>query len=291
MGSIVTTLTAKAAGIATIASGLALMACSAPIPGGDGTGIVVPDSCTTSKRPTQAYTSGWATNPAYQGFNITYPSDGGSFGGIVIITGYIVGVSGMANWGPFLASKGMATFLIDPPGAGDDPSARSRAQIAALASLRAEATRPGSPLNGKLDLNKLAIAGWSMGGGGTLHTASGNPPGVKAAIAFAPWELGASATFPGDRVPTLVLAGGGADALVNHGMSRGEYDSIFAAPKAYVEVNGADHFQWQNPVGAGNVAGLYTWAWINSWVNGASACNSIIANRAGTFADFAKSGF
>jgi len=286
------TLMTKGAGVAALVSGLALIACGPTQPAGGtggtgGTGGGGTGTCPTPTRSTASYGSGWATNPSFIGFNITYPSDGQSFGGIVIITGYIVGVSGMASWGPYLASKGMATFLIDPPGGGDFPAARSTAQIAALASLRAEASRPGSPLNGKLDVNRLAIAGWSMGGGGTLHTTETNPAGVKAAIGFAPWEGNG---FPSDRTPTLILAGDNTDTLVSADMSQKEYNSIGAAPKAYVQVRGADHFQWQNPTGAGGVAGLYTWAWINSWVNGVSECNSVIAQR-GTFSAFAKSGF
>jgi fused signal recognition particle receptor len=137
-------------------------------------------------RGTASYNFGWQTSSAFRGFNITYPNDGQPFGGMVIITGYVVGVVGMAEWGPYLASRGIATFLIDPPTAGDQPLERGLALLAALNSLRAEATRPGSPLNGKLDVDKLAIGGWSMGGGGTLLAANQNPAGVKAAVAFAP---------------------------------------------------------------------------------------------------------
>lgn len=284
-------LMSKAAGLGTLAGGLALAACSAPPPigGTGGSGGGPGGSCPATTRPTATYNSGWATNPAFNGFAITYPNDGQSFGGIVIVTGFIAGVSSMASWGPFLASKGIAAFLIDPPTPLDDPSTRSRAQLAALQTLKAEATRPGGPLNGKLDLNNLAIAGWSMGGGGTLHSANTNPPGVKAAIAFAPWELGGSAVFPADHVPTLILAGGSADALVNHGMSRGEYDSIpSGVSKAYIEISGADHFQWTSPGGASGLAGTYTWAWLNAYVNGATECKGAI-QRIPQDADFASS--
>lgn len=287
MGTIAT-FKGQAAYLGTVVGSLALMACGAPPSPDLGNGNPPTGSCPAPTRPTQAYTSGWATNPAYLGHSITYPSDGQSFGGIVIITGYIVGVDYMKSWGAFLASKGFATFLIDPPTPGDDPSTRSRAQLAALQTLKGEASRPGSPLNGRLNLNNLAIAGWSMGGGGTLHSANTNPAGVKAAIAFAPWELGASATFPLDRVPTLVLAGGAADALVNSGMSRGEYNSIpLGTPKAYMEITGADHMQWGSPGAGGGLGGEATWAWLNAYVNGVAQCKTVIARSAG-LADFAS---
>ncbi|HMJ10219.1 MAG TPA: hypothetical protein VK524_02380 [Polyangiaceae bacterium] len=284
----IASLMTKAVGVATLLGSVAILGCSGtpPIGGTGGSGGGGPSgSCPSPSRPTGSYRSGWGTNSAFLGFNITYPSDGQAMGGIVIITGFITAVSGMAEWGPYLASRGIATFLIDPPGGGDLPAVRSRALLAALASLRSEATRSGSPLNGKLDVNRLAIAGWSMGGGGTLLTANQNPPGVKAAVAFAPWE---GSSYLSDRVPSLVLAGGSADALVNHSMSRNQYNSIPAStPKAYVEPRGADHFQWQRPSGASGVAGQYTWAWLNAYVNGVSECKSVIANR--SFVDFATS--
>lgn len=281
-------LMTKALSAVTLIGSVAIFGCSGGVPiGGGGTGGTGPGggSCPTPQRGTASYSSGWQTNAAFRGFNITYPNDGQPMGGIVIITGFIVGVSGMAEWGPYLASRGIATFLIDPPGGGDFPPIRANALRAALQSLRNEATRAGSPLNGKLDVNRLAIAGWSMGGGGTLTLANENPPGVKAAVAFAPWE---SRGYPTNRVPSLVLTGGAADALVNHAMSRSQYDSIPpGTPKAYVEPVGADHFQWQRPAGAGGISGQYTWAWLNAYVNGVAECKGVITNRG--FADFATS--
>ncbi len=277
-------LMTKALSAATLIGSVAIFGCSGvpPINGGTGGTGPGPGGCPTPQRSTQSYSSGWQTNPAFRGFNITYPSDGQAMGGIVIITGYIVGVSGMSSWGPYLASRGLATFLIDPPAPGDFPPTRAAALRAAVASLRAEATRAGSPLNGKLDVNNIAIAGWSMGGGGTLTLAADNPPNLKAAVAFAPWE---SRGYISNRVPSLILTGGAADSLVNHAMSRNQYNSIPAStPKAYVEPVGADHFQWQSPAGAGGISGTYTWAWLNAYMNGVSECKSVITNRG--FADF-----
>jgi dienelactone hydrolase len=179
----------KAASTVTLVGSMAVLGCSGvpPVGGTGGSGSGPSGSCPTPQRGTASYNFGWQPSAAFRGFNITYPNDGQSFGGIVIITGYLLGVAGMAEWGPYLASRGLATFLIDPPGPGDEPSTRAVAMAAAVASLRAEATRAGSPLNGKLDVNKMAIAGWSMGGGGTLTLANTNPPGIKAAIGLAPW--------------------------------------------------------------------------------------------------------
>lgn len=289
----------KAAGVLGVSAGLVLAGCGPTGTGGTGgvggtggsggSGGGPAGTCPVPSHSTASYTGGWATSSAFVGGTMYYPTNmSGSFGGIVIVPGYLSPVSLMASWGPFLASRGMAAFLVDPPSSGDFPAARSSAQLAALNSLKGENTRSGSPLQGKLNLDALAIAGWSMGGGGTLHSANSNPPGVKAAVAFAPWETATS--FPSDRVPTLILAGGSADSLVSHQMSRAEYDSIpGSTPKAYAEISGADHFQWTSPSGAGSRAGTFTWAWVNAYVNGETGCKSVISQAGGGFADFATS--
>ena len=217
-----------------------------------------------------------------------YPTNAqGTFGGVVILPGFISPASMMAAWGPFLATRGMAAFIVDPPSGGDPPTTRSRAQLAALESLKAENDRVGSPLRGKLNVNAMAVAGWSMGGGGTLHSANSNPAGLKAAVAWAPWEL--ATNFPNARVPSIILTGGNADALVNAGMSKAEYNSIPATTsKAYVEFQGADHFQWTSPNGVSGRAGAFTWAWLNAYVNGNADCKSVIARGTG-MTDFASS--
>jgi len=281
-------LMTKTLGVATLLGSVAIFGCGGtpPVGGVGGAGGGPSGNCPVPRRATASYNSGWATNAAYRGFNITYPNDGQRFGGMVIITGFLVGVSGMAEWGPYLASRGVATFLIDPPDPLSPPPVRSQALLAAVASLRTEASRPGSPLNGKLDVNNIAIGGWSMGGGGTLTAANTNPPNIKAAVALAPWEF---IGYPFNRVPSLVLSGGNADILVNAGMSRNQYNSIPAnTPKAYVEPAGADHFQWQRPGGAGGVSGEYTWAWLNAYMFGATECKSVISRRS-NFTDFATS--
>jgi dienelactone hydrolase len=198
-----------------------------------------------------------------------------------MVPGFISPIAMMASWGTFLASRGFAAILVDPPTALDLPPTRSRAQITALQSLVAEATRAGSPLNGKLDVQKLAAGGWSMGGGGTMETANTSPPlpGLKAAFPLAPWNIGG--IYSRTQVPSIVFAGT-ADILVPPSMARPEYDSIPAGtPKAYVEFQGADHFIFTSPNGGGGQLGSYTHAWLQVHLNGRAECKAALVRGSG----------
>jgi hypothetical protein len=76
--------------------------------------------------------------------------------------------------------------------------------------------------------------------------------------------------------------------LVNHAMSRGQYDTLSATlPRAYVEINGTDHFAFTAPSGSGGLMGTYTWGWLNAYVNGVSECKSLFV-RTPALSDFAS---
>jgi triacylglycerol lipase len=272
----VTQVVTKNAAVLGVAMGLALIGCSSGIGAGSGSaggGGPGGGNCPTQATANAQYGSGWQTNAAFGGMAIYYPRDSQSFGGVVVVPGFISPIAMLASWGPFFATKGMAAFLVDPPTPLDQPADRAGAQVAALKSFRNEATRQGSPIAGKLDLQKLGVAGWSMGGGGTLLTAASNPEGVKAAVGWAPWNLlpGGAAT----RTPTMILTGGNGDALVSASMSYAQYQSIPAStPKAYYEWT-TDHFQWTGPGAVGGRGGTLTWAWFHGFIDGVEECKAV----------------
>ena len=94
----------------------------------------------------------------------------------------------------FLASWGFVVLTIgtsNPNTGGSDttvpPPVREAALLNALTTLQGENTRSGSPLAGQLDLTRQGVAGWSMGGGGTLLAAN-STPSLKAVFAMEPWN-------------------------------------------------------------------------------------------------------
>jgi dienelactone hydrolase len=173
------------------------------------------------------------------------------FASLSIVPGFVSPESSIADWGPFLASWGFVVMTIgtsDPStGASDTsvlPPVREAALLDALTTLQDESTRSGSPLVGQLDLTRQGVAGWSMGGGGTLLAAN-TTPSLKAVFAMEPWNP--DVTYPNDTVPTLIFAGT-ADSLAGPPMPQNQYQSIPATtPKILYEVDGGSHFVSTSP--------------------------------------------
>jgi dienelactone hydrolase len=173
------------------------------------------------------------------------------FAALSIVPGFTAPESSIADWGPFLASWGFVvmTFGTSDPttGASDTgilPPQRADALIDALTTIKGENTRSGSPLVGKLDLTRLGVAGWSMGGGGTLIAASAHPE-LKADFAMEPWNT--SIAYQADTVPSLIFAGN-SDGLAGPPMPEDEYMSIPAStPKILYEISNGSHYVSTSP--------------------------------------------
>lgn len=213
----------------------------------------------------QSYSSGLRDGPDYGSQTMHYPTDGAPpYPALAIVPGFMSLESSIADWGPYFASHGIVTLTIGTNSTADQPPARSEALLDALATIRAEHARAGGPLEGKLDLSRLGVMGWSMGGGGTLITVDAHPE-LKAAITLCAWNPGQ--TYRNNQVPTLLFAGT-ADVLAG-GQSQGFYASIpETTPKMLFEVQGADHFFANTPAGAGGQCGKFGTAWLKVFLTG-----------------------
>lgn len=166
---------------------------------------------------------------------IYYPTatNEGTFGAIAISPGLNGTWPGIAWLGPRLASQGFVVFGIDTNNLNDSPTSRGTQLLAALDYL----TRSSS-VRSRVDANRLAVAGHSMGGGGALDAAL-RRPSLKTAIGNAPYLP--SGNLAGDRVPTLIYAMQN-DTLVPPSRLTTMYNTIPASTeKAYIEVAGAGH--------------------------------------------------
>jgi dienelactone hydrolase len=204
--------------------------------------------------------------------HIYYPVGAAApFTALSIVPGFISPESSIANWGPFLASYGIVVMTIGTSnpisGWGDTtvlPPVRADALIDALETLKGENTRSGSPLAGQVDTSRLAVAGWSMGGGGTLLDANAHPE-LKAAMALCPWDPGG--TYPQDTVPTLILAAT-ADGLAGPPMPQSQYDSIPASTsKLLYIISGGSHFYANDPTTEPTVA-RFGLSWMKTFLEG-----------------------
>jgi dienelactone hydrolase len=167
---------------------------------------------------------------------IYYPTDTGqgTFGAVAVAPGFL-GSSANYTWmGPRLASQGFVVFLINTDSRLDQPPSRGDQLLAALDYLVT-----GSSVRSRIDPGRLAVAGHSMGGGGTLEAAT-DRPGLQAAIPLQPWH--STKSWPTVQVPTMIIGAENDTTAPVAQHAEPFYESIPATTEsAYLELNGADH--------------------------------------------------
>ncbi|WP_091296889.1 alpha/beta hydrolase family protein [Micromonospora halophytica] len=180
--------------------------------------------------------SSWSVS-GFGGGVIYYPTSTseGTFGAIAISPGYTAAWSSISWLGPRIASHGFVVIGIETNTRFDQPDSRGRQLLAALDYLVER-----SSVRGRIDGTRLAVAGHSMGGGGSLEAAA-TRPSLQAAVPLAPWNL--DKTWSEVRVPTLIIGGESDSIAPVYSHSEPFYSSIPASSeKAYLELNGASHF-------------------------------------------------
>jgi dienelactone hydrolase len=202
---------------------------------------------------TQNYTSGFRDGPDFLAGTIYYPTGGDAvppYAAVVICPGWTAVQASIAGWGPFLSSHGIVTMTIDTNTTGDSVVQRAAALLDALTSLKAENTRAGSPLQGKLSPDRYGLMGWSMGGGGTWIDAAKHPE-LKSAISLAGHDAtaGGPSIATGTTVPSFMFCGAqDTPILGGGGQSQGVYNIIPATtPKILYEMANEGHFSWGTP--------------------------------------------
>jgi len=176
---------------------------------------------------------------------VYYPTDAEPpFAAVAIIPGLFNVGPEMGPWGPFYASHGIVLIAVHT-GAGDLPPVRAVWLLDAIDELKAENTKSGSKLMGKLS-GRYGTSGYSMGGGGTT-IASGSRPELKTSVGLAAWAPDGT----GVMVPTLLLCGE-ADGTAGCSMSSGAYRAIpESTPKMMFTIPGVGHLSWFGPTDAG----------------------------------------
>ena len=246
-----------------------LAACTVTSTGGSApdTGPSVASLSVDGPHEIRAYTS--PDVPEYGDATIYYPIDATSpVGGVAISPGFTETQRHINWWGPRLASHGYAVLVFNTNTPRDMPDLRGEGLIAGVNVLKAENSRPGSPLNGMVDVNKMAIMGHSMGGGGTLIAANNYSDQIQAAIPFTPWQP--EGDFSNITVPTLVIAGE-ADRIAAVGdHAWPHYLSIpQSTTKVYLEVDGGDHFIANSGSDKDHATlGRYGIAWLKLYLDG-----------------------
>jgi dienelactone hydrolase len=199
-----------------------------------------------------------ATSPqGFAGGTIYAPRSGETFGAVAIVPGFVSLWSQLSWLGPRLASHGFVVIGIDTSSLFDGPTERATEVWAGMQNLLRD-TR----VSGRIDRTRLAVAGWSMGGGGSLEAARAHPE-VKAVVPMAPWDL-VNKNFSGVRSPTLILGGESDVVAPNAEHSTPFYDTVAAPEKAYVVLESASHFF---PTSDNPIQSRLTVSWLKRYVD------------------------
>jgi predicted dienelactone hydrolase len=190
---------------------------------------------------------------------IYYPTttSEGTFGAVAISPGYTASWSSISWLGPRIASHGFVVIGIETNTRYDQPAQRGAQLLAALDYLTER-----SSVRTRIDPDRLAVAGHSMGGGGSLEAARSRPA-LQAAVPLAPWNL--TKSWSTLRVPTMIIGGENDSVAPVSSHSIPFYTSIPAtSEKAYLELNSASHFF---PQTVNTLTGRLSVAWLKRFVD------------------------
>lgn len=234
---------------------------------------VVNESTATNAGPFDVDTFTIDGGRDYGSGTVFFPTDARPpFSSFVMCPGFTARQSSIRDWGPFFASHGIVIMTIDTSSTRDPVNARDDQLLAALDDLRAENARRGSPLAGALDIDRVGVSGWSMGGGGSW-LAGRATPSLRSVLTLAGHHRtagGASAVARGLSVPTLMFAGSADPATLGGGnQSQQVFDVIGNdVPKMLYEVSGAGHFVWGTPRTNRGAVGRYALSWQKVFLDG-----------------------
>jgi hypothetical protein len=199
------------------------------------------------------------STPGFGAATIYYPTDTsqGTFGGVAIAPGFTATMSSISWLGPRLASQGFVVITINTNSTFDQPSSRATQLMAALSYLTNT-----SSVRTRVDRDRLAVMGHSMGGGGTMEAATENPS-LQADIPLTGWHT--TKNFSGNRVPTLVVGAENDSVASVSSHSIPFYTSMSSTlDKAYLELNGASHF---TPNSSNTTIAKYSISWLKRFVD------------------------
>ncbi len=203
---------------------------------------------------------GIRNGPDYAGATIYYPTDATPpYMSMAIVPGFTAAPSSVAAWGPFYASHGIVTIIIGTNSPFDFPEARAEALLDALETMREENTRVGSPLVSQLDLDKFAVSGWSMGGGGAQRAAVLDNT-IKGVVALCPFLTNPSLNhsspvliFSGENDPTAPPA---QHAIPHYNATPNTTDKLL------FEIENGNHSVANTPEGANGLVGQIALSWL-----------------------------
>ena len=220
--------------------------------------------------------SGIRNGPDYAGATIYYPTNATPpYASIAIVPGFTAAPSTVADWGPFYASHGIVTIIIGTNSPYDFPEARALGLLDALETIKQENARATSPLLGKLNLNKLAVSGWSMGGGGAQRAAVLDNT-ISAVVAMCPYLTSPQLNHD---VPVLIFSGQfdptappAQHANIHYNVTPNTTDKLL------FEVKNGNHSVANSPTGGNGAVGKLALSWLKLYLDKNDCYCSVLAS-------------
>lgn len=187
------------------------------------------------------------SSEAFAGAMVFYPltlSFDPPNGAVAFVPGFRANASMYEWWGPALASLGYSVFILETNTPTDSLAARAEALVAAVDFIKAENQNSAAPVNNKIDPEKIAIMGHSMGGGASLAAAAELGDSIAAVIPLALYCCEPGQSFSGDysgvSAPALVIASAADEVAPPDTHAKLVYDSV-GSNKIYMELAEGDH--------------------------------------------------
>ena len=166
-------------------------------------------------------------------------------GAIAFSPGFRAAADNYEWWGPTLASLGYNVFIFNTNEPTDGLGARADALVALVDFIKAENANPDSPVANKIDVDKIALMGHSMGGGAALAAADRLGDEVGAVIPLAAYCCEPGGSFEGDfsslTAAALVIASAEDTVAPPAEHARMLYDLLGSENKVYMEFAAGDH--------------------------------------------------
>lgn len=212
-----------------------------------------------------------ARGGGFGGGTVYSPDAAGSYGVVAFSPGFTGTQSSVAVMGRRLATHGFVVVTINTNSPLDFPPSRATQLLAALNSVAALTTGPAA---GKVDTNRRAVTGHSMGGGGTLLALRQNTA-LRAGVGLAPWNT--DSNFSAIRSPAGIIGASSDNVAPVSAHSIPFYNSINQAEKLLGVIRGASHsFPGNNP--ANQPSSMYQIAWMKRWVDGDQRYTPFLVN-------------
>lgn len=183
----------------------------------------------------------------YASARVSYPCESdSSLLPAVTLTGGYTNIKEQMYWlADHLTEHGFIVITVTPNNVFGGVDFWEAAHQSAYDTLFAESQRPDSPIYGRVDLERIAMAGYSNGGAGAMRVANSLGDRVRSVVGMAPFfpQFG-TPTFPGITANTLTLVGT-LDTTALPFVLQSVYETLpDMAQHAFVELRWVSHFDW-----------------------------------------------